>query len=102
MNIKTHYLYGSKLTWRLSYITTDIDRLKKWFLEDCEFNSVFQLVKVFELTGDEISEYLPERLLHENRLSQKEINIVKTTLLMKSDFWLYVYDTALQKKELVI
>lgn len=102
LEISTHCLYGSRRAWRLPAVATDLDSLKKWFMEECRFNSISQLARVFELSQKEIVVYMPKQLSSGWRLSQSEINIVKLYLLLQNEFWEKVYKKISRKRALAI
>lgn len=57
LEIKTKYLYGSRMAWRMPAEITNIEELKKWFIFSYECNSISQLEKDFDIQYGKYSEH---------------------------------------------
>lgn len=75
-DIKTSYLYGSRLSWKLPVKYIDKEGMRDWIREDCAFHTLREFASHFMLSENEIKnmiEVLPFKCEPDTRLSIAEM-----------------------------
>lgn len=102
IDVQTGYLYGSRYVWRLAAVGSSLTTLKRWFMDEIEFSSIFQLAKIFGMEVRQLSLYIPGAFDYLAPLSTWEINIVKSALLAQDEFWIIVFENIEIKRKSAI
>lgn len=87
MSIQLHYLYGSRIAWRLPAVVDSRDSFIEWFDKKCEFHNLSDLCEIFNLDDTTIYEFIPDFVCKRNgNLSYLEMVTLKHYLVFYDDF----------------
>ena len=85
LNIKTQYIYGSKLAWRVPSLN-DNEELRMNFVRTLLW-SFDKITTTCGLTSNELEEFIPEKLLKKKTLTKGEIKKVFDLLVNNNKFF---------------
>lgn len=87
LKIKIKYLYGSRKAWQIPALCTDPLLMERWLFEKCDFNNIYELSNMLNMSVDLLKKNLPRyEYYHLDNLSRKDKLNIKYALLF-SEIW---------------
>lgn len=92
--IETYYIYGSRRAWRMASFGVSRPNMD-WMLEHSHLNNVRNvkaLANIFQITVEELNQFLPFRLEGDNILTPQVVSSLRRRLASDESFHQYLYD----------
>ncbi len=102
-NIKTFYIYGSRVAWRIPSITKDEGTFDYIFAEDWNSKDMEMFLKHFGLEINDVIQLLPNEYKNKKRaLKKKDLVVLKECLSNNAKFREIVVEKNKDKRKLII
>lgn len=104
-NIKTHYIYGSRLAWRIpsfSERNNDLYKLMRWSYAS-KIKDIKALAEFFEIPVEDLRSFLPENLKNKDiKLTEPFVAVLMKKLNDNDEFKKYFKEAHKEKRKLVV